>query len=112
MSLARLGKQSETARFLDDVDFTLSLNSLSSSTQQVTSIETTLKPIVFRASYGDIMLISTIVQRAIDSYEQIGGIDNENQRELKQNVDKFNKPKSRRTSGSAKVSLSKEQVGL
>ncbi|KAJ6610914.1 vacuolar protein sorting-associated protein 13 [Mycena sp. CBHHK59/15] len=68
MSLIRMGKPSESVRFLDDVDLTLSLDSRSSSGQQMTSIEISAKPIVFRASYRDINMITTIVNKAIELY--------------------------------------------
>ncbi|KAF8216245.1 hypothetical protein K438DRAFT_1748990 [Mycena galopus ATCC 62051] len=66
MSLIRMGKPSESVRFLDDVDLTFSLDSRSSDAQQMTSIEISAKPIVFRASYRDINMIMTIVNKAIE----------------------------------------------
>ncbi|KAJ7181657.1 vacuolar protein sorting-associated protein 13 [Mycena crocata] len=66
MSLIRMGKPSESVRFLDDVDLTFSLDSRSSSGQQMTSMEISAKPIVFRASYRDINMIMTIVNKAIE----------------------------------------------
>ncbi|CDO71578.1 hypothetical protein BN946_scf184911.g48 [Trametes cinnabarina] len=68
MSLTRMGKPAESVRFLDDVDLTFTLDSRSSSAHQSTSIEVTALPIVFRASYRDIMLITTIVNKAIELY--------------------------------------------
>lgn len=66
MSLMHMGQASESVRFLDDVDLTLSLDNRSSSAQQLMSIEVNAKPIVFRASYRDIVLISTIVNKALE----------------------------------------------
>ncbi|KAJ7169902.1 vacuolar protein sorting-associated protein 13 [Mycena filopes] len=66
MSLIRMGKPSESVRFLDDVDLTFSLDSRSSSGQQMTSMEISAKPIVFRASYRDINMITSIVNKAIE----------------------------------------------
>jgi len=68
MSLVRVGKPSESVRFLDDLDLTVSLDSRTTSSQQMTSIEVSVKPIVFRASYRDINLITTIVNKAIARY--------------------------------------------
>lgn len=68
MSLIQMGKNSESARFLDDIDLTVSLDNRSNSAQQMTSIEITAKPIVFRASYRDINLITSIVNKAIELY--------------------------------------------
>ncbi|TCD71537.1 hypothetical protein EIP91_008918 [Steccherinum ochraceum] len=70
MSLSRMGKNAESVRFLDDVDLTLSLDSRSTSSQQTTSIEVSVQPVVFRASYRDINLITTIVNKAIQLYTQ------------------------------------------
>ncbi|GLB36151.1 putative vacuolar protein sorting-associated protein [Lyophyllum shimeji] len=68
MSLMRMGRSSESVRLLDEFDLTLSLDSRSSSSQQMTSIEVNAKPIVVRASYGDLFLISSIVNKAITLY--------------------------------------------
>ncbi|KAG6911962.1 hypothetical protein DXG01_000210 [Tephrocybe rancida] len=68
MSLMRMGKISESVRFLDDVDLTVSLDSRSSLLQQMTNVEIAVKPVVFRASYGDLNMISSIVNRAITLY--------------------------------------------
>jgi vacuolar protein sorting-associated protein 13A/C len=67
MALLRMGSPEE-ARILDDVDLTLTLDSRTLSSHQMTSIDLTFKPIVLRASYRDIMLILTIVNKAIDAY--------------------------------------------
>lgn len=63
-----MGKLSESVRFLDDVDLTFSLDSRSSSVQQMISMEISAKPIVFRASYRDMKLITSIVNKAIELY--------------------------------------------
>ncbi|KAF5375265.1 hypothetical protein D9758_000284 [Tetrapyrgos nigripes] len=66
MSLMRMGKPSDTVRFLDEFDLTFSYDSRSSASQQMTSIELNAKPIVFRASYCDINMITSIVNKAIE----------------------------------------------
>jgi vacuolar protein sorting-associated protein 13A/C len=68
MSLIRMGGASESVRFLDDVDLTFSLDSRSSSSHQMTNIEIGAKPITFRASYRDINLIMSIINKAIEGY--------------------------------------------
>lgn len=70
MSLIKMGRATESVRFLDDVDLTFSLDSRSSSSHQMTSIEISCRSIVFRASYRDINLITSIVNIAIDRYSQ------------------------------------------
>lgn len=68
MSLIRMGKASESVRFLDDIDLTFSLDSRTSSQEHITNMELAIKPIVFRASYRDINLIMAIVNRAVELY--------------------------------------------
>lgn len=68
MSLARMSNIADSARFLDNVDLTFSLDSRSTASQQLTSIEISAKPIVFRASYHDINLIMNITNRALEMY--------------------------------------------
>jgi vacuolar protein sorting-associated protein 13A/C len=68
MSLIRMGKASDSVRFLDEIDLTFSLDSRTSTQEQMTSMELTIKPIVFRASYRDINLIMAIVNRAVGLY--------------------------------------------
>ena len=68
MSLTRMNNIADSARFLDNVDLTFSLDSRSTTSQQLTSIEVGAKPIVFRASYHDINLIMNITNRALEVY--------------------------------------------
>ncbi|PCH33647.1 vacuolar protein sorting-associated protein vps13 [Wolfiporia cocos MD-104 SS10] len=71
MSLSKMGHEdTERVRFMDEVDLTLSLDSHSGPLQQSTSVEISVKPIVFRASYRDIDLITTITNRALELYSQ------------------------------------------
>jgi vacuolar protein sorting-associated protein 13A/C len=67
MALLRMGRP-EDARILDDVDLTLTLDSRTLSSHQMTSVDITVKPIVLRASYRDIMLILTIANKAMVAY--------------------------------------------
>ncbi|KAJ4486135.1 vacuolar protein sorting-associated protein 13 [Lentinula aciculospora] len=66
MSLMQMGRPMNTVRFLDEFDLTFSLDSRSTSSQLMTDIELNARPIVFRASYRDITLISSIVNKAIE----------------------------------------------
>ncbi|KAG8691548.1 hypothetical protein FRC11_001538 [Ceratobasidium sp. 423] len=66
MSLGRMGRSAENVGFLDDMNVTLSLDTRKSAAHQMTSIELSTQPIVFRASYRDINLIMAIVNRAIE----------------------------------------------
>lgn len=119
MSLGRMGKPTESVRFLDDLDFTLTLDSRSSASHQSTSIEVTALPIVFRASYRDIMLIMTIVNKAIELYgksSQASGQDKAtSERALTRPTmqsRKISRPTGSRTQpiGSARVVMNKEQA--
>jgi vacuolar protein sorting-associated protein 13A/C len=66
-----MGKDAESARFLDDVDLTFSLDSRTSSSEFMTSIEVSARSIVLRASYRDINLITSIINKAIERYTNI-----------------------------------------
>lgn len=118
MSLTRMGKPTESVRFLDDLDLTLTLDSRVSETHHSTSIEVTALPIVFRASYRDIMLISTIVNKAVELYDKSS--QSQNQPESDGDIPrptltsrKISKPTTSRAQplGSALVMMNKEQVG-
>jgi vacuolar protein sorting-associated protein 13A/C len=63
-----MGKASEDVRFLDDIDLAFSLDSRSSSSQQMVNMEISVQPITFRASYRDINLISNIANKAVELY--------------------------------------------
>jgi vacuolar protein sorting-associated protein 13A/C len=66
MSLLRMDKPSDAVRFLDDFDLTLSIDNRPIAAQQMSNIELTLQPVVFRVSYRDIHLITSIVNKAIE----------------------------------------------
>jgi len=68
MSLTHMNNIADSARFLDNVDLTFSLDSRSTTSHQLTSIEIGAKPIVFRASYHDINLIMNITNKALEMY--------------------------------------------
>ncbi|KAJ7706184.1 vacuolar protein sorting-associated protein 13 [Mycena rosella] len=113
MSLIRMGKPSESVRFLDDVDLTFSLDSRSSSGQQMTSIEISAKPIVFRASYRDINMITTIVNKAIelssDSQAQSSSDEALKAQSMRPSQTQMTKT-SKQPVGKARVLMSKELV--
>lgn len=64
----KMGATSESVRFVDDTDLTLTFDSRATSFQQMTNIEIMAKPIVLRASYRDISLIMSITNKAIERY--------------------------------------------
>ncbi|TIC36939.1 hypothetical protein E3Q08_04156 [Wallemia mellicola] len=66
MFLSRMDKPKEKLRFLDNFDFTLSYDSRKVDLRQNTSIELRAEPIIFRASYRDIMLITEIFNKAVE----------------------------------------------
>ena len=123
MSLIKMGKATESVRFLDDVDLTFSLDSRSSSSHQMTSVEISCRPIVFRASYRDINLITSIVNIAIERYGQsqerlLSQKQIDEDLTGKADARDGNGPMSQRlvaqsqarSVGNARVSMSKEQV--
>ncbi|KAE8269165.1 hypothetical protein A4X09_0g3183 [Tilletia walkeri] len=66
MLMKRMNRPKESLRFLDDFDVTMSMDSRMSAARQVTSIEIDVEPLIFRVSYRDIMLITTVVNKAIE----------------------------------------------
>ncbi|KAF5355629.1 hypothetical protein D9756_003767 [Leucocoprinus leucothites] len=73
MSLMQMGERTETVKFLDEFDFTLSLDSRSSASQQTMHLELSAKPIVVRASYRDISLITRILNNAFERFASFNG---------------------------------------
>jgi vacuolar protein sorting-associated protein 13A/C len=118
MSLVRMGGASESVRFLDDVDLTFSLDSRSSSSHQMTNIEIGAKPITFRASYRDINLITSIVNKAIEGYGNSQQSSQHNEDVLQPNSSRKHEMSVIKSStlnrslqdGKAQVLVSKEQV--
>jgi vacuolar protein sorting-associated protein 13A/C len=117
MSLIRMGNTSESVRFLDEIDLTFSLDSRTSTQEQMTSMELAINPIVFRASYRDINLIMAIVNRAIELY----GKTTSSATDVVSTNSKPSGPKSKYSAnkgtrsqsqlvGKARVLMSKEQV--
>ena len=119
MSLIRMGGASESVRFLDDVDLTFSLDSRSSSSHQMTNIEVGAKPVTFRASYRDINLITSIVNKAIEGYgnsqqsptqHNEGVLKSNSSRKPEMGVIKSTTFNQNLQDGKAQVIVSKEQV--
>src|SRR5258708_5900926 len=67
MSLTTM-QSHESLRFLDDLNFPLSLDNRKTADHQMTSIEIFMQPIILRASPPDIGLILGIVSRAMTMY--------------------------------------------
>jgi vacuolar protein sorting-associated protein 13A/C len=65
---------SDEVRFLDDVDLTVSIDNRGSaqdgSVNQLMSVELAVKPVTLRASYRDINLVSSIVNKAAELYSK------------------------------------------
>ncbi|KAF9044538.1 vacuolar protein sorting-associated protein 13 [Hymenopellis radicata] len=120
MSLTSMGKDSDVVRFLDDFDLSLSLDSRSSSSQQMTNMEINAMPIVFRASYRDIMLITSIVNKAIELSAANSSTAEATTSKSKSRISEFSASKKssskqfatkpRRSVGKARAVASKEQL--
>ena len=61
-----MDKPKDTIRVLDDLDVTVSMDSRADAGRQVTSIEAAVDPVILRVSFRDILLINSIVNRAIE----------------------------------------------
>nr|XP_019015055.1 vacuolar protein sorting-associated protein vps13 [Kwoniella pini CBS 10737]OCF53836.1 vacuolar protein sorting-associated protein vps13 [Kwoniella pini CBS 10737] len=65
MSFGRMDRPNDRVKFLDDLNVALSLDTRRKGAQQMTSFEVEIPdPIIFRASYTDMMLITDIVNKA------------------------------------------------
>ncbi|PWN54382.1 hypothetical protein IE53DRAFT_157097 [Violaceomyces palustris] len=73
MFMCRMNRPKDTLRFLDNFDLTMSMDSRMSSARQVTSIEIDVDPLVLRVSYRDIMMIQSVINKAIEMSAQSGG---------------------------------------
>ena len=121
----RMGDLSESVRFMDETDLTLTYDSRATTSQQMTNIEVTAKPIVLRASYRDINLIMSIANKAIERYGDSQRTRTGQDHETNANSDgaiinEFDVATTQTTSsgkimtqhfGKAKVLMTKEQVG-
>jgi vacuolar protein sorting-associated protein 13A/C len=117
MSLIRMGADSDTVRFLDDINLTFSLDSRSSRREQHMSIEVSSTAIVFRASYRDIMLITAIATKAIELYQQShkSNLPHEEQpsdAHTQTSRSVTSQTPGRQTFGKARIVMSKEQVRI
>ena len=73
MSLARMGKRVESVRFLDDVDIKMASESHSELNRQVSNFTVLVEQeFVFKTSYRDVLLITSIVNRAISLFSNSG----------------------------------------
>ncbi|KAH8120322.1 vacuolar protein sorting-associated protein vps13 [Phellopilus nigrolimitatus] len=78
MSLTRMGKQADAVRFLDDVDMKMSSESRSESNRQFTGVNIAVEQeFVFRTSYRDILLITSIANKAIALFSNSEGKESE-----------------------------------
>lgn len=65
MSFGRMDRPNDRVKFLDDLSMALSLDTRRKGSQQMTSFEVVIPdPVIFRASYTNIMLIIDIVNKA------------------------------------------------
>ena len=121
MSLMRMGRYSEVVRFLDNLDLTVSLDNRSSTSQQMSNIEIVVKPVVLRASYRDINLITSIVNRAIELYSSsqqhsmtspvsTSGVSSPNAKPRPAGISVASPGTGTLTQGKATVLMSREQV--
>lgn len=115
MSLIQMGAESDAVRFLDEVDLTLSLESRSSSQEQLLNVEISANPIVFRVSYRDILLITAIATKAARLYgksQEKKLNDSGRSLESQSMVMQFDASRSRssRVVGKARLMMSKEQM--
>jgi vacuolar protein sorting-associated protein 13A/C len=64
MSFGRMDQPSERVRFLDDVDITVAMDTRGIAGNQSMILDVDITPVIFRASYTEIMLIVDVVNKA------------------------------------------------
>jgi len=116
MSLIQMGEKTETVKFLDGFNFTLSSDSRSSVSQQMMNLELSARPIIVRASYRDISLITRILNKA---FERFGGPRGSSIRCVEptgtrnsQKTTTLSRSTRLKTIGKASVRMTKQQVRL
>lgn len=118
MSLTQMGEKTETVKFLEGFDFTFSLDSRSSASQQMMDLELSAKPVVVRASYRDISLITRIFNKAFERFGGLrgSGIKSVGPTETRSSQKATTLSKSARSKGQpigeASVRMTKQQVCL
>ncbi|SPO25926.1 related to VPS13 - involved in regulating membrane traffic [Ustilago trichophora] len=70
MFMCRMHRPKDTLRLLDNLDMALSMDSRVSATSSLTSIEVDVEPLVLRVSVRDIMMIQSVVNKAIELSSQ------------------------------------------
>lgn len=70
MFMCRMHRPKDTLRLLDNLDMALSMDSRVSATSSLTSIEVDVEPLVLRVSMRDIMMIQSVVNKAIELSSQ------------------------------------------
>ncbi|GAA5952650.1 hypothetical protein JCM21900_006060 [Sporobolomyces salmonicolor] len=66
MFLCRMDRPKENIRVLDDLDLTVSMGSRADGGRQITNIDVVVQPVILRVSFRDILLINSIINRAIE----------------------------------------------
>lgn len=118
MSLVSMDKPTDSVRILDETDISVAMDSRRSPAGQLTNIEVQSKPIVLRASYRDIMLMTAIANKALElSSKTVDDEPASNQSQAARHQRKKSstrpKPDSRQVvADGPRVLMSKEQVFL
>jgi len=116
MSLIQMGEKTETVRFLDGFDFTLSSDSRSSVSQQMINLELSARPVIVRASYRDISLITRILNKAFERFGSPGGSSircvEPTETKNSQKATTLSRSTRPKTIGKASVRMTKQQVRL
>lgn len=67
MFVSRMSRPRDSSlRLLDNFDLAMSMDTRSTSSRQMTSIEVDVNPLVLRVSYGDVILLSSVINKAIE----------------------------------------------
>ncbi len=82
--MCRMNRPKDTIRFLDNFNLTFSMDTRSTALRQTTSMEIEVDPLVLRVALRDIMLISSVVNKAIELRQDSDGDDPASKRQKRQ----------------------------
>jgi len=107
MSFGRMDQPSERVRFLDDVDITVALDTRGIAGKQSMTLELDITPVIFRASYTEIMLIVDVVNKAA----ALASAATSNQQDGEEGVEKSSVPPRNRATSDVQTVGGRKSTG-
>lgn len=86
MSFGSMDQPTERVRFLDDIDVTIAMDTRSAASGQSVILDVDITPVIFRASYTEIMLITDVVNKAASLAAAVASTNAENKADQVEDV--------------------------